>query len=539
MIGKPVAVVRRRLARWAAGVLVVAATWSSGSGLAQTATPASAPSSSGHVADRIPTDTSAPGGGSGLVQTGCSSCGGGCGSGLGTLCGPGELGSGGCGDCCYPGRNFCCSDCDCPTAIGRFFCGFYQCICCPDPCYDPCWLPVADTAFFLDQARPVTQMRLRYGADFGFKTPDRAEYFYARARTNPNQLEATGPCSLHGFGKGPNCIASEVDFEDLSLYMEAAKGAFSAFTEIPYRHIDPTTGPASVATNTRPATPAMMMPAPIANAVIPAGAGPLPTDVILGPGGAMVPATMAGTAPTMIPGGTRLARGTVLPPGTVVAPGATVPVAATPAATMPVAGPCCPVSGFADLIIGTKSMLLDCCLMQITFQFKTYLPTGNFIKGLGTAHVSLEPSILFNINLAKDTYLQGQFAYWIPVGGDDLYQGNIYHGHLALNRVLWRPCPSVCLVGTLEGSHWHIYNGAFTDPLLLASGTMANGMFTPGAGTDVAPISRSAHGDFIYAGPGVRLFICDKLDFGIGSQFVLTSDSFAQEQLRADFRWRF
>jgi hypothetical protein len=37
----------------------------------------------------------------------------------------------------------------------------------------------------------------------------------------------------------------------------------------------------------------------------------------------------------------------------------------------------------------------------------------------------------------------------------------------------------------------------------------------------------------------VRLFICDKLDFGVGTQFVLTSESFAQQQLRADFRWRF
>src|SRR5262249_60324112 len=107
----------------------------------------------------------------------------------------------------------------------------------------------------------------------------------------------------------------------------------------------------------------------------------------------------------------------------------------------------CNASGFGDSVIGTKSMLLDCCLMQITFQFKTFLPAGNFTAGLGTAHVSLEPSILWNVNCAKDTYLQSQFAYWIPIGGDQLYEGNIFHMHMSLNHVLWRPCPALPTLG--------------------------------------------------------------------------------------------
>src|SRR5262249_18842724 len=165
------------------------------------------------TADRIPTtDPVTANGGSGIVQTsGCNGCG--CGSGLGTLCGPGELGSGGCGSWCFPRPHFCLPRRRRPPTVRRVLRR-------PDPGYDPCWLPVADTAFFLDAARPVTQMRLRYGHDFGFKNPDRAEFFQARARTNPNQLEPGGPCALHGFGKGPGCIASEVDFEELTLYME-------------------------------------------------------------------------------------------------------------------------------------------------------------------------------------------------------------------------------------------------------------------------------------------------------------------------------
>ena len=47
-------------------------------------------------------------------------------------------------------------------------------------------------------------------------------------------------------------------------------------------------------------------------------------------------------------------------------------------------------AGFTDIELGTKSMLLDCELTQITFQFKTYIPAGNAGKGLGTGHLSLD-----------------------------------------------------------------------------------------------------------------------------------------------------
>ena len=60
-------------------------------------------------------------------------------------------------------------------------------------------------------------------------------------------------------------------------------------------------------------------------------------------------------------------------------------------------------SGFGDLDIGTKSLLLDCELLQVAFQFITYIPTGDFHKGLGTGHVSLEPSILFALKLSPLT----------------------------------------------------------------------------------------------------------------------------------------
>ena len=44
---------------------------------------------------------------------------------------------------------------------------------------------------------------------------------------------------------------------------------------------------------------------------------------------------------------------------------------------------------------------------------------------------------------------------------------------------------------------------------------------------------------YFSAGPGFRLCICDKIDFGVGMQFALTSNRFADQLYRTEMRWRF
>jgi hypothetical protein len=369
--------------------------------------------------------------GSDILQTGCSTCG------SAHLGGPiSDMGCASCGGNCVPGHEPC-ACCTADSCVGRFFCGLHDCICCPDPCYEPHWVAAADAAFFVDAARPVTQTRLRWDTLFSIPNPDRAEYFMARE--NVKQLEPSGPCTRHGVGKGPNCIASQIDVEDFSLYNEVASGNFSAFVEVPYREVDPTTSPISAA---------------------------LGLD------------------------------------------------------------PCCHQSGFADMNLGTKSLLLDCELAQVAFQFKTFIPIGNFTAGLGTGHVSLEPSLLYSLKLGPDTYWQGQFAYWISIGGDALYQGNIFHYHSSLNHVLWRPIPDVQLIGTAELNEWSVIGGNFTETQFFDPATRR-------------PFAVSATSTMVSMGPGLRLVICDKIDFGVGTAFSLTGPRWAEEQVRAEFRWRF
>ncbi len=317
----------------------------------------------------------------------------------------------GCGDRpCVPGQGPCFA-CQADTRLGRFACGIYQAICCPDPCYDPQWKAIADASFFTESARPVTQQRFRWDAGLNVVFPDRAEYFWARD---------------DGAGDGPPPIPPwlgerSVTYHDLSLYTETAVERFSFFVEVPYRSVFPLDDPHA--------------------------------------------------------------------------------------------------AGFGDMNLGTKSLVFDCELLQITLMFRTYIPVGNPLRGVGNGHMSLEPSIVFGLKLSPISYLQAQVAEWIPLGGDPEYQGSLLNFKFSYNRVLFTPLPNVPVIGTLEMMGWSFQAGAYTDPVL---------------GT------QQANGDtYISMGPGLRTVICDKVDFGVGVAVSLTEDHFAEQLIRSEFRYRY
>jgi hypothetical protein len=441
-----------RLIPWAAGAALLAAQWLAGTVGAQTTLPASpepVAAQQGGETPRIPqnerpvvpttpapvtTLPAAP-----IEDVGCVGCGGG---------DPDHP----CGGPCKPGQKTCGCCCNADTCVGKFFCGLYECICCPDPCYDPPhWCAIADAAFFVDAARPITQSRIRIDAGWNLKDPDRAEYFWAQEATNPKQVGATNCGQNTVQGKGPACIASRVDYESISLYQEAAIEKIGVFVEVPYEEIEPTTA----GVNDRLAALNMTSP----------GMG------------------------------------------------------------------CCNASGFGDVTVGTKTLILDCELLQMTFQFKTFIPSGSTGKGLGTGHVSLEPALLFGVNLAPDWFLQAETAYWIAVGGDPDYQGNIWHNHFSLNHVLWRPCCDFQLIGTAEINEWTVFQGSYTSDTAVVANNSPPPLY--------APVALSASTTMASAGPGLRFVICDKMDLGIGSAFSFTGAHWAEELARVEFRYRY
>jgi hypothetical protein len=186
-------------------------------------------------------------------------------------------------------------------------------------------------------------------------------------------------------------------------------------------------------------------------------------------------------------------------------------------------------AGWSDMSITTKSMFLDCELMQMSFQFRTYIPIGNFTKGIGTGHVTLEPTLLWTVKLTPDAYLQTQLSEWIPVGGDADYAGAMIHYHGSLNQVLCRPAKPVEVIGSAEFFGYTFEDGAFSPPGFTVP---TGGMTTPfGQGTSAATA--------FYFGLGLRIVACDKVDIGFGAAFEVTETVLARELYRTEFRWRF
>lgn len=177
-------------------------------------------------------------------------------------------------------------------------------------------------------------------------------------------------------------------------------------------------------------------------------------------------------------------------------------------------------AGFGDMNLGTKSLLYDCEMLQLTYQFKTYLPVGNFIKGLGNGHITLEPSIILNVKCGPDAYVQSQIAEWIPLGGDPMYSGAVLHYHVSYNHVLCRPIADSPIIGTLEFSGYSFQDGAYTDPL-------------------TGPYQKSSGYTYATVGPGLRWVICDKIDFGVGSAISVSGYHWGNPTIRSEIRWRF
>lgn len=177
-------------------------------------------------------------------------------------------------------------------------------------------------------------------------------------------------------------------------------------------------------------------------------------------------------------------------------------------------------AGFADIKIGTKSLVHDSPLLQIAFQMTTHIPSAQSIKGLGTAHVSLEPALLFGMRLSRKSFLQAQVAQWIPIGGDPDYAGSLARWGISWNRLAWQLDESTQMTTNLEVFAWSFQDGAYTDPVRGA-------------------LQKASNETYVYLGPGCRLLVCNKWEIGVGGAFALSDRHFAETLIRSEFTMRF
>jgi hypothetical protein len=183
-------------------------------------------------------------------------------------------------------------------------------------------------------------------------------------------------------------------------------------------------------------------------------------------------------------------------------------------------------AGFADMNLGSKALLFDCEMLQVTFQFRTFLPTGNAQIGLGTAHVSLDPSILASLKLAPDTYFQVQVGNWIPLGGTQNIAGGMAYWLMSLNQVLAYITPDSPLIGTLEMDGYTFENGGWTHAFV-------------GSGTGLRDFRGQSGDSYFNIGPGLRQSICNKVDFGGAITWATTNNHWADPWFRLEMRFLF
>ncbi|WP_165227179.1 hypothetical protein [Aquisphaera insulae] len=348
---------------------------------------------------------------------------------------------------CIPGRPPCNLPAnECNTVVGAFMQNLYQAICCPDPCYQPRWDPVANASLFADYARPRTVTRIRVDRGLDMTHPNRNLFFLMQTGPGfPKNVTARRNGQMYRWQGDPS-----LNWSELYLYQEAAGEKGSFFVEYPYRQINPLYSPTQ--------------------------------------------------------------------------------------------------AGFGDINFGTKSMLFDTELLQVAFQFRTYMPTGNASLGLGTGHISLDPSILAALKIGPETFYQAQVGQWIPIGGDPQIRGGVLYWLMSLNQVLLWTTPDSPLIGTLEMDGWSFQDGGYSDPAFIRQRQTGVGPHGYPKYGPVNPARGGKHPGFVASGggvsyfnigPGLRWSICNKVDLGGALTWSTTPGQWASPWFRFEVRFLF
>lgn len=119
--------------------------------------------------------------------------------------------------------------------------------------------------------------------------------------------------------------------------------------------------------------------------------------------------------------------------------------------------------GLADMNAGFKYAFIAEQDRYVTFQLRTYIPTGDSYEGLGTGHVSIEPSILFYQRLSQKWLLQGQLTEFTPINVSSFASDVVQYGG-GVGYVLAQT-QNFTVIPTLEAVGWTFLNGQKFSPV--------------------------------------------------------------------------
>ena len=178
-------------------------------------------------------------------------------------------------------------------------------------------------------------------------------------------------------------------------------------------------------------------------------------------------------------------------------------------------------NGLADMNAGFKYAFLFHDDLVATFQFRTYVPTGDAHRGLGNHHVSLEPAFLFYTPLTDRLGLEGEFRYWVPIDGTD-FAGDLLRYGVGLRYDVCKTC-TLTLSPVAEFVGWTVLAGK--ESTVTPSGFVG--------------IDAAAGDTIVNAKLGLRLRADGLGDFYAGYGRSLTGNRWYENTFRFEFRLRF
>jgi hypothetical protein len=175
-------------------------------------------------------------------------------------------------------------------------------------------------------------------------------------------------------------------------------------------------------------------------------------------------------------------------------------------------------NGFSDMNAGFKYAFLYCDDLVATFQFRTYIPTGDASRGLGNHHVSLEPALLLYASLANRLGLEAEFRYWVPIDGTS-FAGDLLRYGVGIHYDVTKTCTwTISPVAEFVG--WTVLSGK--ESAVTPSGLVS--------------VQDAAGDTNVNAKLGLRLRMENFGDLYAGYGRVLTGDRWYANTWRMEFR---
>lgn len=188
-------------------------------------------------------------------------------------------------------------------------------------------------------------------------------------------------------------------------------------------------------------------------------------------------------------------------------------------------------NGLSDIQVGFKAALVADPNQYLTFQFRTFIPTGDAFRGLGTGHVSVEPDLLLFQRLSDVMTAQGQFGVWAPIGGGSASGPILIYG-AGLSYDIYRGC-KVRVAAVEEVVGWTVLYGfaAVADEQVSAPKAAPEFILPVGHGVIDAAGNTIVNGKI-----GLRTYFGDRQDLYVGYGHALTGDRWYQDIVRVEYR---